>query len=69
MVVAGLIVLMIGRSLNTRAEDGWKEQFRFREALFGPPGYSRAIVTLSGILLMIIGLAGLTRGLISLIAL
>ena len=60
ILVVGVLVLLFSRSLGTYEdeEEKWKEEFWFRELIFGPPGYPKATGIILGVLLIIIGLAG-----------
>jgi hypothetical protein len=58
LFVLGLLVLMFSRTLNTSEKDQFKDQRPFSEMLYGPPGYYRASFTLFGVVLVIVGLAG-----------
>ena len=58
LLILGVVLVLFSRNLNTKEEDGWKENSWFRETLFGPPGYYRACVGLVGVILGIVGVAG-----------
>ena len=59
--IVGTIVLMFSRTLNASEEDRGNEERWFREMLYGPPGYSRAVVVILGVILIIVGVIGVFR--------
>jgi hypothetical protein len=54
----GIFVLLFSRTLNTSKDEKWKEGFWFREALYGPPGYTRTVVTMLGVISLVVGVIG-----------
>ncbi|MEO6049856.1 MAG: hypothetical protein ABIP78_00800 [Pyrinomonadaceae bacterium] len=57
--IVGILIFMFSRTLNKAEEKKWKEETWFREWIYGPPGYFRAMGILMGFLLTVIGVIGL----------
>lgn len=58
IVILGLVVVLIGRTLNTHDEEEWKGVYWWREMILGPPGYHRASAILGGCFMIIVGIIG-----------
>lgn len=58
ILVMGSVVLLFGRTLNSADDEKSEEVNWSRELLHGPPGYYRAGMTLSGFVMMIVGIIG-----------
>ena len=58
LLVIGVIVLAFSRTLKRLEEEKWKEEFLFREVLYGPRGYYRAVAAMLGIVMIVIGVLG-----------
>jgi len=65
IVIFGAVMIFIGRSLNTHAQEEWKGEHWWRELILRPPGYYRASAILGGSLIIIIGVVGFFYELIS----
>ncbi|MEO6334076.1 MAG: hypothetical protein ABIO91_03760 [Pyrinomonadaceae bacterium] len=54
---------MIGRSMNTHAEEEWKGEYWWREFILGTPGYYRASTIVVGFAFILIGAIGVLHSL------
>lgn len=64
LTVVGIAAIMIGRRMNTHAEEEWKGEFWWREFILGPPGYHRAATILVGFSLILVGATGVLHSLL-----
>ena len=64
ILVLGLVGLAIGRAMKTSAEEEWKGEHWWRERIYGPPGYYRAITILVSVLFIVGGVLGMLHSLL-----
>ena len=57
-LVVGIFILMVSRTLGTFEDEDekWKDASSFRQMIYGPAGYYRAVGTIFGVVLIIVGL-------------
>lgn len=49
------MLFLVGRNMKTHVEEEWKEEYWWREAIYGPSGYYRASSIVLGIVFMVAG--------------
>lgn len=59
MLIVGLVMVKIGSTMDTYAEEEWKADHWWRELINGPPGYYRAMTIIMGVVLIIVGAIGM----------
>lgn len=55
----GLLVLYLGRNMDTHEEEERNGERTVTEFFFGPPGYFRAVTILAGAVCIVVGVCGL----------
>ena len=63
ILLLGIVLLFVGRTMKTHAEEEWKAESWWREAIYGPPGYYRASSIILGIVFMVTGGLGVVYAL------
>ena len=58
ILILGIVLTFIGSLMNTHAEEEWKEEYWWREALYGTPGYYRASTMILGMVFIVAGVIG-----------
>src|SRR5688572_9044734 len=54
VIVVGIAAILIGRTMNTHAEEEWKGEYWWREFIMGPPGYHRASMIVVGFVFILV---------------
>ena len=63
ILILGIVHFLVGRTMKTHAEEEWKEEYWWRELIYGPPGYYRASSIVLGIVFMVTGGIGVVYAL------
>lgn len=63
--IVGVVLVYVSRTLNKHDEEEWKWDFWAREFVNGPPGYQRAVASLLGYVLTIVGVIGIMISIVS----
>ncbi len=59
VLILGIVLLLVGRTMNTHTEEQWKEEYWWREMIYSLPGYYRASTIMLSVVFIVVGAVGL----------